>query len=49
MIEVRHLRHEYDKTVALENLLDERYRFVPNLALVDQPGRQVVVATELNF
>jgi len=36
-------------TVALENLLDQRYRFIPNLASLDQPGRQVVVATDFSF
>ena len=36
-------------TVGLENLLDQKYRFVPNLASLDQPGRQLVVATEFNF
>lgn len=36
-------------TVAVENVLDERYRYAPNIALVDQPGRQLVIATDFKF
>lgn len=36
-------------TVGLENLRDEQYRFVPTFGTNDQPGRQIVVATEFNF
>jgi outer membrane receptor protein involved in Fe transport len=36
-------------TLAVENLLDEQYRYSPSIALLDQPGRQAVVVTELRF
>jgi outer membrane receptor for ferrienterochelin and colicin len=36
-------------TLALENIFDESYRFTPSIALIDQPGRQLVVVTELRF
>jgi hemoglobin/transferrin/lactoferrin receptor protein len=36
-------------TVGFENLFDTDYRLTPSIALVDQPGRQVVLVTELRF
>ena len=35
--------------LGIENLLDQKYRFAPDLASLDQPGRQAVVAAEFNF
>jgi hemoglobin/transferrin/lactoferrin receptor protein len=36
-------------TLAVENLLDKSYRFSPSIALLDQPGRQAVLVTEIRF
>ncbi len=43
------LNRQVSLTVAVENVFDTHYQFVPSQSLIPQPGRQAVLVTDVHF